>query len=110
MITALDAASACTMPAAAEALLEAGCGPSGGGWPGTLGRVEGDALDTGAALSPERIARSVCATRTASAFFRYTTWMLPAVPVGTSSCCTIACTRATRAGLSERTIRLLVRG
>src|SRR5499426_4247366 len=106
MITALDAASACTIPPAAELLVEAGCGTSGGGWPGTLGRVDGGALDTGAAVSPERIARSVCATRTASAFFRYTTWILPAAPVGTSSCCTIACTRATRAGFSERTIRL----
>ena len=35
--------------------------------------------------------------------------MFPAEPVGASSCWTMVCTSATRAGLSERTITLLVR-
>jgi hypothetical protein len=103
MMTALDAASACTMPPAPPGSVGVDCGAACE--PGACGVVPG-----GGEVSPPRIARSVCATRTASAFLRYTTWMLPAAPVGTSSCCTIACTRAMRAGLSERTIKLFVRG
>jgi hypothetical protein len=71
--------------------------------------VSGAAEAIGAGASPVSTARSVCATRTASAFFRYTTCRLPPAAVGLSRPCTISWMRASRAGLSARTMRLLVR-
>ena len=62
--------------------------------------------------SPARAARSVVASDTASAFFRYTTWMLPLVAAaeGWSSRATSERTSARRAGLAARSTRLLLRG
>jgi hypothetical protein len=59
--------------------------------------------------SPESTARRVWATLVASAFFRYTTWMLPAAP-GWSRLATSWRTALSLEGFSERTSRLLVRG
>ena len=60
-------------------------------------------------------ARRVVASFTASAFFRYTTWMLPLAAelpgaAGWSSLATNERTSATRAGLAARTISALLRG
>ena len=60
-------------------------------------------------------ARSVVASLVASAFLRYTTWMLPLAALlpgtgGWSSLSTSARTWATRAGLAARRIRALLRG
>ena len=60
-------------------------------------------------------ARSVAASFTASAFLRYTTWMLPVAALlpgaaGWSSRATSERTRASRAGLAARTISALLRG
>ena len=59
--------------------------------------------------SPLITARRVWATLTASAFLRYTTWMLPAAP-GLSRLATSWRTALSLDGFSERTSRLLVRG
>lgn len=57
-------------------------------------------------------ARSVVASFTASAFLRYTTWMLPeaCAAVGWSSLATSDRTSASRAGLAARTTSALLRG
>ena len=75
------------------------------GTPGGRGRsAEGlviaigasDAVPIGRELSPVSTARSVCATRTASAFLRYRMWTLPVFDdVGASSCSISARARAT---------------
>lgn len=64
------------------------------------------------ALSAAKAARKVVASCTASAFLRYTTWMLPLAPVllGRSSLLTSERTSATRAGLAARRISALLRG
>ena len=61
---------------------------------------------------PLTAARKVAASLVASAFFRYTTWMLPlgALLPGWSSLSIKARTSAKRAGLAARTIKALLRG
>src|SRR3954469_6354936 len=57
----------------------------------------------GADVSFEHTPRSVCASLVASAFFRYTTWTLPASAVGWSSLAMIERARLARAGDGART-------
>ena len=61
---------------------------------------------------PLTAARKVVASLVASAFFKYTTWMLPLALVlpGWSSLATSERTSATRAGLAARKMRALLRG
>jgi hypothetical protein len=72
--------------------------------------ADGCVVDAGVSAPPDMSARSVCATRAASAFFRYTMNMLPPGRPGVSSCSIRAFTRAARAELSERSMTLLLRG
>ena len=81
--------------------------------PGRSGRAVG--LVMSGLLTGILAARSVAASLVASAFFRYTTWMLPLAALlpgagGWSSLSTRARTWATRAGLAARSTRALLRG
>src|SRR5258706_5001913 len=73
-----------------------------------LAGVDG-ALDADA-LAPLSSPRSVSASLVASALRRYTTWILPLAAVEISMLAISALMRVTRAGVSARTSRLLVRG
>ena len=64
----------------------------------------------GTDVSDDTTARSVCASLVASAFFRYTTWTLPASAVGWSSLLISDLARLARAADGARTITELVRG
>ena len=83
--------------------------PAAAGVPEVAGVVTAPLRD-----SPAMAARKVVASLVASAFFRYTTWMLPLaapapVALGWSSWSTKLRTRASRAGLAARTMSALVR-
>ena len=77
---------------------------------GTL-LVTGDATLAPPVAWPLMAARKVVANLVASAFFKYTTWILPLawVPLGWSSLATKDLTKATRAGLAARKIKALLR-
>ena len=89
-----------------------GTAPASGAFPRNSGGACVSAgPETGPPLSPpDSIARSVCATRAASAFLRYTMNMLPPARPGVSNCSMSCRTRARRPGLSARTSTLFERG
>src|SRR4051794_12554929 len=90
-----------TAPVAAAA------GPPESGVVGETGAT--DAGAAGVVVSPLITARSVCAMRLASAFFRYRMWTLPVLEIGLSSCSMRLLARTMRTGLSERSRMLFVR-
>ena len=112
MMRALVAGSAWIWPPVdgwAEALRLPAAAPAAAGLPGVV-----LVLTAPLRASPAMAARKVVASLVASAFFRYTTWMLPLaapapVALGWSSWSTKLRTRASRAGLAARTMSELVR-
>ncbi len=93
------------------AVAAVGCGAAAGvAVPSWLPIADGPAAAAGASPPPDRSERSVCATRAASAFLRYTMNMFPPGRPGVSSCSISAFTRAARGALSERSITLFERG